>query len=241
MIKEFHFRFDELQVNAASVAATLGYADGEIPEPFDSYIDEAFNFARETDGICAVVRIIDKVELMHDNGKLLVENTQFEIGEVLLREYNNSEQIAVFICTAGADISKLANDLMFGEDPVKGFVYDILGSYIAEATGDKIEAFLRKEFENTDKKITARYSPGYAEWTVAEQEKLFKLLNGKTCKVELTESALMNPVKSISGFIGIGKDVKYRKNRCAICNSKDCMYRKGKGKLSGACRMNKIL
>lgn len=236
MIKEFHFRFDELHVNAASVAATLGYSDGEIPEPFDSYIDSAFSFAQKSEGICASLRIIDKVQLLSESGKLLADNIHFELGEVLLNEFKNSEQIAVFICTAGADIGNLAKELMFGEDPVKGFVYDILGSYIAEATGDKIEEFLRKEFEKTDKKITARFSPGYAEWTVAEQKKLFKLLNGKTCNVQLTESALMNPVKSISGFIGIGKDVKYRKNRCAICSSKDCMYRKGKGKLSGVCR-----
>lgn len=239
MIKEFHFRFDELPVTAASVAATLGYGDGEIPEPFNSYIDSAFRFAEKTEGICASLRIIDHVELRPDSGEMIVGNIHFNVGEVLLKEYKNSEQIAVFICTAGAGISTLAKELMFGEDPVKGFVYDILGSYIAEATGAKIEEVLRKEFEKTDQKITARYSPGYAQWTVAEQEKLFKLLNGKTCDVQLTESALMNPVKSISGFIGIGTDVKYRKNRCAICNSKDCMYRNGTGKLAGVCKMNK--
>jgi hypothetical protein len=45
------------------------------------------------------------------------------------------------------------------------------------------------------------------------------------CGIKLTPSALMDPVKSISGIIGIGKDVKNNPYICRLCNQNDCVYR----------------
>ncbi|MCK7538940.1 MAG: hypothetical protein MZV63_52410 [Marinilabiliales bacterium] len=47
--------------------------------------------------------------------------------------------------------------------------------------------------------ITNRFSPGYCGWDVAEQHKLFSFFKDNFCGITLTESALMNPVKSVSG------------------------------------------
>lgn len=55
---------------------------------------------------------------------------------------------------------------------------------------------------------TNRFNPGYCGWDVTEQHKLFSLMADNYCGIRLTESALMDPVKSGSGFIGIGKSVK---------------------------------
>jgi len=35
---------------------------------------------------------------------------------------------------------------------------------------------------------------------------------------------LMNPIKSVSGLIGIGRDVKYSPYQCNLCDSKNCIY-----------------
>ena len=75
-------------------------------------------------------------------------------------------------------------------------------------------------------KLTNRYSPGYCHWDVADQRKLFSLFPSAPCGVTLTSSLLMNPVKSISGVIGIGKSVGYRDYPCALCLSNHCIYRK---------------
>jgi cobalamin-dependent methionine synthase I len=116
--------------------------------------------------------------------------------------------------------------MLKGENPVLGYVYDVLGSAIAEAAGDQIESFLKKEVAPEGEKITNRYSPGYCNWNVADQHKLFSLLGNSPCGVTLTESALMHPVKSISGVIGIGPTVKYRDYQCTLCLSENCVYRR---------------
>ena len=76
------------------------------------------------------------------------------------------------------------------------------------------------------KRITNRYSPGYCGWQVAEQHKLFQLIPDNYCGIRLTESALMDPVKSVSGIIGIGENVKINPYTCRMCDMPDCVYRK---------------
>jgi hypothetical protein len=49
------------------------------------------------------------------------------------------------------------------------------------------------------------------------------------CGIRLTPSALMDPVKSVSGFIGIGNDVRFNPYTCNLCDMKDCIYRKVRG------------
>jgi hypothetical protein len=237
MISEYRFRFNELFINPAHIIATLGYAENEIPEPFNTYLDEVYRFAVKLEDIRASIKIVDNIELLEESGELVIESVHFQVGKTLLRELRNSKRIAAFICTAGAAISNKSKELMYGEDPVKGFIYDVMGSYISEAVGDKMEDMLLLEFGLGNQKITNRYSPGYVKWSVEEQGKLFSLFEGRTIGVQLTSSSLMEPVKSISGVIGIGEHVKYRKNRCELCSSKNCMYKQGKNQAGDNCIM----
>ena len=79
---------------------------------------------------------------------------------------------------------------------------------IAEAASDIMQNELGKSAAISGNKITNRYSPGYCGWQVAEQHKLFQLIPDNYCGIRLTESALMDPEKSVSGIIGIGENVK---------------------------------
>jgi hypothetical protein len=45
---------------------------------------------------------------------------------------------------------------------------------------------------------------------VAEQHKLFSLLPPGICGITLSDSALMHPIKSVSGITGIGKHCKQK-------------------------------
>jgi hypothetical protein len=60
---------------------------------------------------------------------------------------------------------------------------------------------------------------------VEEQKKLFSFLPKEFCGVSLTDSALMIPIKSISGIIGVGKNVEYKQYFCDTCGRKDCTYK----------------
>ena len=113
-------------------------------------------------------------------------------------------------------------------DLLKSYVYDVVGSEIVEAAADLMQDELEKAMAVGGRKITNRFSPGYCGWDVVEQHKLFRLIPGNFCGIRLTPSALMDPVKSVSGFIGIGENVKRLPYTCSFCDMKDCLYRKKK-------------
>ena len=85
---------------------------------------------------------------------------------------------------------------------------------------------LKTEIAKKKMKCTNRFSPGYCGWNIKGQKELFSLLPENYCKISLTNSFLMNPVKSISGIIGIGKKVEWKDYQCTLCGKKDCPYRK---------------
>jgi hypothetical protein len=56
--------------------------------------------------------------------------------------------------------------------------------------------------------VVVRFIPGYCNWLLSDQQKLFELIGGNNCGVKLTESSLMILIKSVSGVIGVGAEVK---------------------------------
>jgi len=226
MIKEFCFRWDELGINPKKINSLLGYGDGPLPEPFDEYLQLALYEAANLTDIRSAYKIIDDVQIDSGRGELLAGKIRFIIGKTICNELKGVQRVAFFVSTAGITISEKPSDLLPGNDPVLGYVYDILGSIIAESATDRMQLFVKKEAELNSDLITNRYSPGYCQWHVSEQHKLFSLIQENTCGVTLADSALMHPIKSISGIIGIGKGVKFREYECTLCTSKDCIYRK---------------
>jgi len=224
-VKEIRFKYDDLTINLESIHAMLGYPDTPLPAPFDEYLEEVIGFAREVKEICAVYRRMEQVQVLPGQGIVVANGLSFQVGKTVCKELKNSEELIFYVCTAGKSISDRSTVLLKGEDPAKGYIYDQVGIFITEAAGERMLQLIQEELpDNT--KTTNRYSPGYCHWEVADQHQLFSLFPGAPCGVSLTPSALMTPVKSISGVIGIGKSVSYREYPCALCLSLNCIYRR---------------
>jgi hypothetical protein len=104
-------------------------------------------------------------------------------------------------------------------------VFDLLGSMIVESAADLLQAEIQRMALSEGLLITNRYSPGYCNWSVADQHKLFSFFPDNCCGIRLTDSALMHPIKSVSGIIGIGPDVSFREYTCNLCSQVDCFHR----------------
>ncbi len=157
-----------------------------------------------------------------------INNLVFNIKKIVYGQIKGSDSVAVFLCTAGKEIGIRSRAAMKEGDLLTGYIYDVIGSEIAEAASELMQENLRGALASEGKKITNRYSPGYCGWDVAEQHKLFQLMGDNFCGIKLNDSALMNPEKSVSGFIGIGEHVRYNDYTCGFCDMKDCIYRKAR-------------
>ena len=227
-MKEFRFKFDELQIRQEEIKSLLGYRDVPLPAPFDDYVQKALHDAKDLTDIRGAYHITDDAVIDYEKYRILTGEQELRIGKAVCFELRGAERLAFFICTAGKTICEKSTQLLQGDHPVMGYIYDVLGSIITEAATVKMQSYLQDETELNGDRLTNRYSPGSCQWSVNEQHKLFSFFPDNVCGISLTHSSLMHPVKSVSGVIGIGKNVKYRTNVCTLCPSKNCIYRKTK-------------
>jgi hypothetical protein len=220
---KYQLSFHDLGIDPQSIAPILGY-EGELPDYLLQDVKEVMD---ETDSgyeIRGGYQIFDRISFEKDNYILRVNGQDFHVGKIVYNQLKNSEKIAVFVCSAGHGIEEWTKKSMSQNEPLKGFIADILGSTVVEAAIERIQQTLNEQMNSDGLKITNRYSPGYCGWPTQEQQSLFALLDD-TCGIQLTDSFLMYPIKSVSGFIGIGKNVRFNPYTCRLCDIGQCIYR----------------
>lgn len=224
----YSFRFSDLGITIQQIGKLIDYDKGENKELITEMIAGVLKEAEEICDIRAEYVICNDVKIDNDSGNLLVNGVEFNVGKIVRGQLKKSGAVAVFLCTAGPKIGEYARVLINEKDFLKGYIFDIAGSEIVEAAADKMQENLRLQMENDGKKITNRYSPGYCGWHLLEQHKLFSLVPGNYCNISLTDSSLMQPIKSVSGFIGIGEKVRFNEYTCNLCDMQSCIYRNHK-------------
>ena len=231
---KYHLSYHELTINLHDTAPMLGYKS-ELPDDIFAIVQEVMDETAGCFDICGGYQIFDQIDFIPEGHQIRItsdtrhrtQDTIFSPDKIVYHQLKHSEQIAVFVCTAGEDISHWSKQMM-SSDPLKGFIADILGSITVETAIEAIQQRLSDKMQQAGLKITNRYSPGYCGWATSEQHKLFNLLPKENCGIQLTEGALMLPIKSVSGFIGIGANVRFNPYTCQLCDAIQCVYRNKK-------------
>ena len=229
--KTFQYDFNDLKLSVSQIENVIGYKEGEDHEIVTDLIEEILKESQEISNIKAQYTIFNDVQFDSETKSVEISKIRFNIKKIVFGQIKKSDSMAIFLSTAGEEIGIRSRKAMQERDFLRGYIYDVVGSEIVEAAADLMQKELEKAVISTGKKITNRYSPGYCGWDVAEQHKLFQLVPYNYCGIRLTPSALMDPVKSVSGIIGIGEKVKSNPYTCSICDLKDCIYRKNREKV----------
>ena len=204
--------YDELQITPEDIYEAMGY-HGALP-------DEATQ--HETQAIIDDVRRWLLPQFCFFVRQALPD---FDIGRIIERQLRGSEAYTLFICTSGVEFEAYQQRLKQADDMVRVFIADSLGSVIAEKCADQMEIAVQESIDKLGWHHTNRFSPGYCGWHVSQQQLLFPLFEGHTCGVRLTDSSLMLPIKSVSGIIGLGKEVRRLDYTCGLCNFEKCYKR----------------
>jgi hypothetical protein len=224
----FSFRISELDISIPRIGKLIDYDKGENRELISEMIAGVLKEAEDICDIRAEYVICRDVIFDNVSGNLLVNGVEFNVGKIVRGQLKKSNEIAVFLCTAGPKVGEYARILINEKDFLRGYIFDIAGSEIVEAAADKMQENLGLHMQKSNMKITNRYSPGYCGWHVSEQHKLFSLVPENFCGITLNQSALMQPIKSVSGFIGIGEKVRFNGYTCNLCDMESCIYRNHK-------------
>ncbi len=226
--KSFQYNLKDLKLKRSMIDDVLGYRNVGSLELVSEIVDEVIIEAETICDIKAEYRIFERVDFNNESKLIKINDIEFNVNKIIFGQIKKSELIVIFLCTAGEDIYLRSRKLMKDGNLLCGYVYDVIGSEIVEAAADKMQDELEKIMRASGKGITNRYSPGYCGWDVVEQQKLFSLMHDNFCGILLSESSLMSPFKSVSGFIGAGENVKRLPYACHLCDREDCIYRRKK-------------
>jgi hypothetical protein len=224
-LQEYTYQFDEIEVSTDIIEKFMGYEPGNSPEPIPQLIGEVLGVAHDYCDIKGGYVIHDSINISKEEKIITINGVEFEVKKIITNQLRKMDNVALFACTAGEGIGAYSKELMHEGDFVKGYIADVVGSEIVESAMDKIQNELEKKMSDKGLFITDRYSPGYCGWSVGEQHKLFSFFPENFCGIKLSPSSLMEPIKSVSGIIGIGTDVRRKGYVCNYCDLVNCIYR----------------
>ena len=214
--------FSSLSITAKKVYAEMGYRQIQPEEQIVALTESLLNEVKDIATPACIFKLysgsVDGETVYLDEGVCL------QVGAILSSLMQGSERFVLFVATAGNSFQHYQDKLKNENDILKSYIADTIGSCIAEGTGDYMESVLEKEIGGLPH--TNRFSPGYCGWHLSEQKKLFGLLGRNPCDITLSDVYLMKPIKSISGIIGIGRNVKEKIYGCRYCELKSCYKRK---------------
>ena len=222
---ELTFNSEDISLDLAEIEYSLGYDSGAIPDTFINFINE---LTPQVLNLCEIRIGYKVIKLAINNIKkkgLKINDVYLNTDKIVARNLNKSEMILVFVSTLGYGIEKWIDQITAAGDRMKSYFVNTIASNVVENATELFHDYVVHKMKLDGYFVTNRYSPGYCNWNVAEQKILFSLLPPNFCGVSLNNSAMMQPVKSISGIIGIGKKVKYSDYMCNVCTSNDCTYR----------------
>lgn len=137
------------------------------------------------------------------------------------------DKAALLACTLGLPFDQKLVALQ-ARDMAKAVMLDACGSAFVEAGCDAAEEELAARFPGLY--LTDRFSPGYGDLPLALQKPLCAALDTpRRLGVHVTESLLLNPVKSVTAIIGLSDRPQMARIRgCDHCSMREtCTIRKG--------------
>jgi hypothetical protein len=166
-------------------------------------------------------KIAYKLSYVDEKGDdfVVVDGIKFT-SRVLRVNLEETYRVVPYVLTCGRELEAWANTFT-----------DMFDTFCADAI---MEAVLRTARSNIFPKIDEEFSLGHSavmnpgslpDWPIKEQKPLFRLLGDveSLIGVELKDSFLMSPIKSVSGF-RFPKEGNYV--NCQLCPRKDCPGRK---------------
>ena len=215
----------DLNISKSELAFSLGYSYQNIPDHVDEVIDQSMELIHQNVMPSGGIVILHDKKISIENDRIVIDDICLLSEKIISKYLRNSDTIAILVVTIGNSLEQIVKQKMDQNEFLTGYVIDRAASELVEKTAQLIEDKLYEITAEINLSITNRYSPGYCGWSVSDQHKLFSLLPEGFCGINLTESSLMIPIKSVSAIIGIGDKVRKEDYACKLCEIDFC-YKK---------------
>ena len=171
--------------------------------------------------------VIRDIKLVQGS-RVVIEGLITFQSEVIARLLEQCEKVAVFLVTIGEHLEEMVCQMAEDGLILQAAALDAVGSEAGERLADFVQGRIGEMARAQGLCISQRFSPGYCDWDIEQQNMVFRAVDGDSVGIHLTDGCLMIPRKSISGIIGIGlcNNVEHY-NPCKTCDKHDCQGRRG--------------
>ena len=216
--------FGELDWTEEELYLQMGYGEHVPTEDVKKLVNGLMEeIAGRVQPYCGYVLVDGKII---DRQSIGVNGFCLNTGGIITHAMKEADCYAFFTATVGKRFDDYCHDFKTSGDTLRFFIADAIGSVLAEAVVNWLMKKLAQKASEENWFISNNYSPGYCDWPLTDQKKIFSLFPAGMTQVELTDSCLMVPIKSVSGIVAVGAKVKKRPYGCDICKMTQCIKNK---------------
>ncbi|HWR62398.1 MAG TPA: methionine synthase [Clostridia bacterium] len=214
-----------MRIDKKEALRYMGYRGQEIDHAMQDLLEACMEEVRSVSRENYTYRIFDierKPEGLYLKGTtLLLRGSDIEV------HLEKSVKCAVMAVSLGLEIDKRLS-FYSRTDLTRSLVFDACAAAAVEALCDEVQERIEAEAGELGLQITARFSPGYGDFSIDIQKELIRTL--KTYEkfgLGVNESSIMIPRKSVTAVIGMQEEsCGTRGHKCISCDDKNCAYRK---------------
>lgn len=156
---------------------------------------------------------------------LLLEGGGWIESKLLVGHLAAASRVIVLLATIGDELEERVAKI-WDANVVYALALDGAGSGAVEALANAACQFFENKAADEGLQASIPFSPGMVDWSVAEgQPQIFKLLGADGAIVNLTQSFIMIPRKSLTMVMGLGTDLDTSGRTCDFCTMRaTCRY-----------------
>lgn len=223
---------------------TALHAKGSADSRLAEQMDEAERLLKEAARPKAVYRLIERSAILPEDAQMNTFDGLSEVSISIKKHLEGCHKAVLMAITLGADVDQLLRRIQI-TDMAMAVILDTGASVLIEQLADYFQEEIAKKLMTLDQIgdgkpgtgtfMTPRFSPGYGDWSITEQSRIVRLLDGqRQIGLNVTKDSLMIPRKSITAVIGIADHpVKGCLATCDECVLKDKCQLKKEGKFCG--------
>jgi hypothetical protein len=146
-------------------------------------------------------------------------------SKLLAQQLATADRVIVVLTTIGMELEEQVSAI-WDSDVVYALALDGAGSASVEALANAACLYFEQKAAKEEMQVSMPFSPGMVDWSVDDgQTQIFQLLGEAGSIVQLTNSSIMIPRKSLTMVLGIGTELKSSGRTCDFCTMREtCRY-----------------
>ncbi len=222
-----HVGTEQLAVSTHEIGRYAGGSRYKLDEKMSALASEILQKAKALAEPIFTYAVHPLVSIDSQKGCLL--NSGEYIETPLEEKDPQTFSLAAVVCTLGPALEDETHRLMQSGELLTAMFLDAAGVAQLEMLAHKARRHIKIRAANDSLYTGCPFGPGYNGMPLDSQTCLFAHVNAAHIGVQLNQSGVMLPMKSISFWLRITRDKKAAEEhgyKCQKCDMESCLYRK---------------